>query len=60
MGHFKVYKDRAGGWRWRLLARNGKIIADSGEAYTSKAGCKRAIARLIELAQAGTEVRELR
>lgn len=36
---FKVYKDYKGEWRWRLLAANNKIIADSGEAYTNKQDC---------------------
>lgn len=27
------------GWRWRLRANNGQIIADSAEAYVSKADC---------------------
>lgn len=25
------------GWRWHLRARNGRIVAESGEAYTTKA-----------------------
>lgn len=24
------------GWRWRLIARNGLTLGDSGEAYTRK------------------------
>jgi uncharacterized protein len=36
------YKDMAGEWRWRAVARNGKIIADSAESYVNKANCKRA------------------
>ncbi len=35
-GRFEVYKDRAGEWRWRLVHRNGNIIADGGEGYSSK------------------------
>ena len=35
---FLVYQDRAGAYRFRLCARNGKIIAVS-EAYSSKDGC---------------------
>lgn len=31
-------------WRWRLVARNGKIMADSAEGYALKANLKRAIA----------------
>jgi len=26
-------------WRWRLVAANGKTIADSGESYYNKADC---------------------
>jgi hypothetical protein len=33
-------------WRWRLRAKNGKIIADGGEGYSSKAKVRRAINRL--------------
>ena len=32
---FEVFKDRKKQWRFRLRARNGKIIAQS-EAYVSK------------------------
>lgn len=27
------------GWRWRLWARNGRVIAESGEAYKRRAAC---------------------
>lgn len=40
---FEVYEDSAGEWRWRLVAPNGNIIADSGEGYSSKQGAKRGI-----------------
>jgi amphi-Trp domain-containing protein len=33
---FEVYEDSAGEYRWRLVHRNGNIIADSGEGYTAK------------------------
>jgi uncharacterized protein YegP (UPF0339 family) len=38
---FEVYRDRAGGWRWRLI-RAGRIVADSGECYTRRADGLRA------------------
>lgn len=28
-----IYKDIRGEHRWRVLARNGRIIAESGESY---------------------------
>jgi uncharacterized protein YegP (UPF0339 family) len=37
---FHVYKDSKDEWRWRLKAANGKVIADSGEDYTTKQACK--------------------
>jgi hypothetical protein len=40
---FEVYEDRGGEWRWRLVAPNGNIIADSAEGYASKQSAKRGI-----------------
>ncbi len=37
-GKFEIYKDKAGEFRWRLIASNGEKIA-SGEGYKSKEGC---------------------
>lgn len=31
---FEVFQDKRGGWKWRLRARNNRIIAMSGEVYT--------------------------
>lgn len=31
----RVY-ETGDGWRWRLVAMNGRIVADSGEAYKRK------------------------
>lgn len=36
---FRVYKDNGGEWRWRLVAGNGRIIAESGEGYHHKQDC---------------------
>ena len=33
---FELYRDKAGKYRWRLLHRNGNIIADSGQGYASR------------------------
>jgi uncharacterized protein YegP (UPF0339 family) len=37
---FHVYRDNKNEYRWRLVAANGKIIADSGEGYNTKQSCK--------------------
>lgn len=39
------------GWRWRLVAPNGKIVADSGEAYKRRYDCKMAAMGLAAQAQ---------
>jgi uncharacterized protein YegP (UPF0339 family) len=38
---FEIWEARDG-WRWRFLAKNGKLIAESGEAYSSRSGAVRA------------------
>jgi len=59
MPKFEIYKDASGKFRFRLKAPNGEIIA-SGEAYTSKDGCKKGIesvkvnapkAQIVDMAQ---------
>src|SRR5262245_33554630 len=37
------YKDKRGEWRWRLMAKNGKIVADSGEGYKRKASLNKTL-----------------
>jgi uncharacterized protein YegP (UPF0339 family) len=43
---FIIYKDRKKQFRWRLVAKNGNIIADSGEGYTRKRSVHKAIVLL--------------
>ena len=47
---YEVYTDAAGEFRWRLLHRNGNILADSGEGYSSRSNARRAARRVGELA----------
>jgi len=42
-----VYIDAGGGWRWRMVASNGRIVADGSEGYQSKAGALRAARKLV-------------
>ncbi|HZJ65625.1 MAG TPA: DUF1508 domain-containing protein [Kofleriaceae bacterium] len=56
--HFTLYRDRAGEWRWRLVAANGKTVADSGEGYTTKANAEAGIA-LVKEGAASAPVREV-
>jgi uncharacterized protein len=41
--HYTVYRDASWQWRWRLVAANGRTIADSAEAYHNKSDCLAAI-----------------
>lgn len=34
-----LYRDNAGEFRWRLKARNGRTLADSGEGYNREKDC---------------------
>lgn len=45
---FQIYIDEVGEFRWRLIARNGNIIAESGEGYKKKADLKRSIKSIQE------------
>ena len=44
---FELYQDRAGRFRFRLKARNGKIIAVS-EGYNTRAACENGIESVKE------------
>ena len=40
---FVIYPDVSGQFRWRLVAGNNRIVADSGEAYVSASNAERAV-----------------
>lgn len=44
---FEISLDKSKQYRWHLKARNGKIVADSGEAYKTLAKCEKAINLII-------------
>lgn len=48
-----LYEDKAGGWRWRLRAGNGKIVADGAEAYSSRKKALDALTRLLRWVDQG-------
>lgn len=55
----EIYQDRKQEWRWRLKARNGRILADSGEGYTRPYGARRALNNFIRDVRAqAVEVQE--
>ena len=44
MNRLTIYPARDG-WRWRLVAKNNRIVADSGEAYETASNAKRLAGR---------------
>ena len=44
---FEMFRDKAGEYRFRLKARNGKIVGTS-EGYTAKAGCLNGIESVMK------------
>jgi len=54
---FDIYEDEAGKYRWRLFAKNNKIIADSAESYTRAYDAKKAAMLVINLAPLAEIVR---
>lgn len=49
---FIIYKDKKREFRWKLIARNKRIIAVAGESFTRKANCRKSIVRLCDSAMA--------
>ena len=49
---FELYRDKKDEWRWRLVAENGKIVADSAEGYKNKSDCVHEIYKIKEAARA--------
>ena len=50
---FVIYRDTERQWRWRLVAANGRIFADSAEGYARRGGCLHGI-RLVRRAGGAT------
>ena len=53
MATCEIYQEAGAlsGWRWRLVAKNNKIVADSGEAYSTKSKAREAFIRMANLAE---------
>ncbi|MDP4024422.1 DUF1508 domain-containing protein [Methylobacterium sp. NEAU 140] len=49
---FELYRDAGGQWRWRLRARNGEVVAESGEGYARREDCEHGIALVRQSTEA--------
>lgn len=47
----RIFIDRKDEYRWRLVAKNGRIIADSGEGYIRERDAIRAAKRFVIVIQ---------
>jgi uncharacterized protein YegP (UPF0339 family) len=43
--HIELFQSKDG-WRWRLMGRNGRILATS-ESYSSRGMCRKTVARVL-------------
>ena len=50
----QVYRDKAGDWRWRVLADNGNILADGGQGYTRRIDALHGLEQVTDTKVAGT------
>lgn len=44
----EVYQDKSGDYRWRMIASNGRIMADSSEGYTRQTNCIKAMVKVAK------------
>ena len=47
-----IFKDKKGEWRWKMVAKNGRTVATSGEGYKQRAK----LIKTLEVIAACTEV----
>ena len=48
---FEVYEDAAERWRWRLVHRNGNIVATGGQGYKSRANAEKGMRSVMRNAR---------
>lgn len=58
LARFELFRDRADEWRWRLVHRNGNIIATSGEGYTRKHNARKGLQSVIQNAPGADIINE--
>ncbi|QZP36819.1 HVO_2922 family protein [Halobaculum magnesiiphilum] len=58
LARFELYRDRADEWRWRLVHRNGNIVATSGEGYSSDRAARRGMQSVMRNAPDALVLRE--
>ena len=57
---FQVYPDSKGEFRWRLKAKNGRIIADGAEGYKTRANANRALDTVLDTLKTNVPIVDVR
>lgn len=47
LARFEIFRDQGEEWRWRLVHRNGNVIATSGEGYTRKHNAEKGLRSVV-------------
>jgi len=58
LARFELYRDRGDQWRWRLVHRNGNIVATSGEGYSSDRAARRGMQSVMRNAPGAAVLRD--
>lgn len=48
LARFELFRDKSEEWRWRLVHRNGNVIATSGEGYTRKHNAEKGLRSVVQ------------
>lgn len=51
-----IYKDSKGDFRWRMTAKNTKVVAESGEGYKRKSAMMMSLNRMLTAILSGSSV----
>jgi uncharacterized protein YegP (UPF0339 family) len=51
-----IYEDLRGEWRWRLVAANGRIVADSSEGYVDATNVRDAVEKITAAFEDGITI----
>lgn len=44
----EYFQDKKNEWRFRIIAKNGRIVADSGESYKNKKDCIQTAEKILQ------------
>lgn len=51
-----VYRDAGLQWRWHIIARNGQVVATSGESFASKRNALRSVKAFLRARARAIEI----